>query len=642
MKILENLEKYILYIVVAIFPVFVVLNSTSPVVVSKLELLFVVESVLLVLWAVKTFAKGSISFATGKFDLAVLLIAIAYALSAIFATPNKMEAFFIPGIATFVIVSAVLYFLLNQLGKNGKVGLTIALFTSGVLYSLSLFLTELGLFAKVPQLPALFKEPTFNTLGGVVPGLVFLIPLLFVGSGIILKEKDLVKKVFWGVASAVIVMASVILIMNALPGKVQSPKFPEVQTSWEVAVGVIAKSPIFGFGPGNYLSAFNQFRPVTYNKTDLWAVRFTTATDYYLTALTETGFVGLFALALLLISVYKFVRKGITLEKLAIVAFLLLFAVFPISPVLFVPLFVLLAINSGSEEKMVTLKTFAADSGSKFAPKIPSLTLGVLILAGVVAANYFGIKVMTAEVTFTKAITALSQNNAKDTYNLVSLAVNQNPKVDRYHASLAQVDMALAQSLASQKTVSDANKQTITQLVQQAINEGKATVILNPGRSGNWEVLAQIYRAIMPFAQGADNFAIQTYTQAVALDPTSPDLRISLGGVYYALGRFDDAISSFKLAVLAKPDFANAHYNLAIAYREKKDFDNAIAEINIVLTLVAKDSNDYTVAQGVLADLQKNKPAGSSDNLTAPQTKQTSTIKPPIQLPSDSTPPASP
>lgn len=225
----------------------------------------------------------------------------------------------------------------------------------------------------------------------------------------------------------------------------------------------------------------------------------------------------------------------------------------------------------------------------------------------------------------------------------MTLAIQQNSQVDRYHASLAQVNMALAQSLAAKKDVTDTDKATITQLVQEAINEGKATVTLNAGRSGNWEVLGQIYRSIMPFATGADQFAVQTYSQAIALDPTNPNLRISLGGIYYALGRYDEAVDAFKLAVLAKSDYANAHYNLSVAYSAKKDYDNAIIEMNNVLALVAKDSQDYTLAQNALKDLEKQRPAKITDegqDLIAPETVVPSNVKPPIELPKDATPPA--
>jgi tetratricopeptide (TPR) repeat protein len=223
-------------------------------------------------------------------------------------------------------------------------------------------------------------------------------------------------------------------------------------------------------------------------------------------------------------------------------------------------------------------------------------------------------------------------------------AINQDPNVDRYHASLAQVEMAIATSIANNKDLTDADRQTITQLIQQAISEGKATVALNPQRAANWELLGQIYQNIMSFAQGADQFAIDSFTQAIALDPVNPNLRIELGGVYYALGRYNDAIDAFKLATLAKPDLANAHYNLAIAYRDNKNYDNAITEMNTVLTLVPQDSADYTLAKETLDALEKAKPATATEatqgtQLTTPQTQET-VIEPPITLPEEATPPA--
>lgn len=652
-KILEALEKYILYIVIAFLPVIVLLNSTSPAVLPKLELIFAGVTLFLVIWVIKTILRSGLKINFGRFDLAVLLIILAYTLSAIFATPNKMEAFFIPGIASFVIASGVLYFLINQSSKAQKFGLTMAFLFSGVLYSLSILLTELGFFSKIPQLPNLIKDPTFNPLGGVIPGIVYLTPLVVLAVGIIVKEKEAVKKIFWGVATAVILMAMVILIGNTLPGKAQSPRLPTFQTSWEVLVGTVAKSPIFGVGPGNYLTAFNVFRPVTYNQTDLWQVRFTTATDYYLTSLTETGLAGLFAFAILIIAAYRFVKAdikfgrsmdsiGLSLERMALPATIALLAAFPASPVLVTPLFILLALNSGSEEHPVNFKTEGATS-SGISSRIPGIVIGILVLGGIVYADFLGTKMVLAESTYEKGVVSLGNNDAKGTYNFISAAITENPQVDRYHASLAQLDMALASSIANKKDITDADKTTVTQLVQQAINEGKATVTLNPQRSGNWEILAQIYRSIMPFAQGADQFAIQTYTQAVALDPTNPNLRISLGGVYYALGQYDNAIDSFKLATVAKPDLANGYYNLAITYQAKKDYDNAIAQINIVLTLVKPGTQDYTLAQNLLNDLKKNKaaaPVTGTSNLTPPQTQAVSNIKPPITLPKEATPPA--
>jgi tetratricopeptide (TPR) repeat protein len=657
-KLLENLEKYILYIVLGLLSIFVLSNYSVPYVVPK-EILLVGGICLIVfIWAIRTIVKGSLTFSIGKFDLGVLLVALAYVASTFLATPNKMEAYLVPGTTTFILGGAVLYFLINQYNQKVKSGATIALFVSALLLSLISLFASLDVFSKIPQLPTMFKDATFNPMGGLVPSIMILSTLLVFSVGLILKEKDIIKKVFYGVSMFVIAFGVVVLISLSLPGKPQSPRFPTTQDSWEITVETLKKSPFVGVGPANYLTAFNLFRPVTYNRSDLWQVRFTTASNFYFTLVAETGFVGLFAIAVLLISIYKYVKQDLSLsknndklsqnfEKLAIVLIVILFAVLPISSSVFVYLLALLAIISKSENKVLHLNTVApAQGNSALVTRIPSIIVALPFIAGVIAVVFFGSKTLIAEATFKSSLDALTANDAKSTYDLMNKAITQNPRVDRYHANFAQVNMALANSLASKKDITDTDRTTISQLVQQAISEGKATVSLNPTRSNNWEVLAQIYRSVMPYAKGADQFAIQTYNQAIALDPTNPNLRIALGGIYYSLGKYDDAIDTFKLAVIAKPDLANSHYNLAVAYQEKKDYDNAITEINNVLNIVDKGSKDYTLAKNMLDELQKNKPAKSADtttseSLTAPLPAQKSNIKPPITLPNEATPPAS-
>lgn len=624
-----------------LYPIFVLSYASASFVVPKEILLGALGGLAIIAWVAEAITKKALSFKVGKFDLPVLLIVLAYVLSAIFATPNKMEAFLFPGTVTFIIASAVLYFLINQFDAKTKDGVKFTMVISGVLLSLVGLFAQVGVLAKIPQLPAYIKDVNFNPMGGVLPALIYLGVAFILSGELIIKQKDAVYKLFVGVCAAVMLLGITVLFKNVLPGQSQNVRVPDFNTSWQIGLETIKQAPLLGVGPANYLTAFNRFRPITYNSSDLWQVRFTTATDFYLTVLTELGFAGVIAFGAFLWLVYKTVRKEFNIKYIPLIVLLVLFAVLPASQILMVLLFVLLATVSGSENKTVNVLGEASAKPAVFLVTLPVIAaLGLLYFVG------FGW--VRAEKTFAKSLDALTANDAQGTYTQMSSAITQNQNVDRYHASLAQVDMAFASSLASKKDITDTDKSTVTQLVQQAINEGKATVTLNPGRSGNWELLAQIYRSIMPFANGADQYAIQTYLQAVALDPTSPDLRISLGGVYYALGRYDDAIDSFKLAVLAKSDYANAHYNLSVAYSAKKDYDNAIAEMKNVLSLVAKDSQDATLAQNVLNDLEKQKPAApatsgnkGSQNLTAPQPVGTSNIKPPITLPKEATPPAS-
>lgn len=638
-KLLNTIKKYLILIGAGLFVIFTLPGFPSPFYVPKEIFAAAILSLALLASFIKSIIKGEVKFSTGKFDIGVLLIIITYLVSSVFATPNKMEAFFFPGTTTFMVFAGVFYLVINQLSKKGKNEVLMALFASGILLTLSVIFTKLGVFAKIPQLPAYMKDATFNPMGAGLQSLVYLLALLPIGIAQIIKDKDFVKRIFFGVASAVLIFGIIVMGSDMLPGKPQAPILPSWQTSWSILIDTIKQNPLLGTGPGNYLSAFNLYRPIAYNASNLWQVRFSSANNFYFTLITEVGLIGLAALVVFLVGVYKklshdFAGKNWSEISLAIVIVAL--AVVPATPSLIFLLMALLAVFSASEEKSATIAT----------GKVPASIVAAPVFLGVIALWFFGLKAVRAENYYNKALVALAANDAKNTYDYLVKAETLNPYVDRYHASVAQVDMALANSIASKKEVTDDDKNTITQLVQQSISEGKATVALNPGRAGNWEVLAQIYRSIMSFAQGADQFSIQTYTQAVALDPINPDLRIALGGTYYALGDYDNAVNAFQLATVAKNDLANAHYNLAAAYAAKKDYQKAITEMTTVLSLIPKDSEDYKTATTVMDQLKAQKPAdtgkATTENLTTPQKAQESNIEPPITLPQEATPPATP
>lgn len=634
-KLLNGIKKFSILLGVALFVVFVLPGFPSPYFIPKEILGASVVSVALAASLIKSIIKGEVKFSSGKFDIGVILLLIAYLVSSIVATPNKMEAFFYPGTTTFVILSGLFYLIINQFTKRGKNAVLLSLFVSGILLSISILFTRLGIFSKIPQLPSFMKDSAFNPLGASLQSLAYLLAILPIGIFQIVKEKDVIKKIFFGVSSAVLIFGIILNGIDMLPGEKNAPVLPTWKTSWEVVIETIKESPFVGAGSANYLTAFNLYRPVEYNSSNLWQIRFSSANNYYFTLITELGFVGLAAITMLLVSIYKKLSsdyKNKSWEEISIVVLVVAFAFIPLAPALIFLLMSLLAVFSGSEEKSITIAT----------NKVPSIIVATPVFVAIAALAFFGTKAVSAEHFYQKSLESLAANKAEDTYSYMLKAETINPYVDRYHASLAQVEMALANSIASKENITEEDKTAVTQLVQQAITEGKNTVALNKGRSNNWEVLAQIYRSIMSFAEGSDEYAVSTYTQAVALDPLNPDLRISLGGVYYALGNYDNAISAFQLAVVAKNDLPNAHYNLSAAYAAKKNYDSAISSMETVISLLPKDSNDYKTAQSTLEELKKQKPvtAETTENLTSPETIGESNITPPIELPSEATPPA--
>ncbi len=650
-KTLNSTLKIVLILLVLLTPIFF---STVFVNIFDLpKLIFLIATTLIVLlyFAGEIITKGRAAFKISKVDLPLLLLVLSVLVSGIVKSQNKMELFFFPGIATAWISLLVIYHGLKKTFDTNKKVIAISLTISSTIASVVSILSYLNVFSHIPQFPDFVKTPTFSLLGGSLPEALFLSSILPLSVYLAISEKENIKKVFFAVASAIIIIATCISVSFILPGKVTSPILVSFPISWSVAVDALKASPVFGVGTSNYLTAFNKFLPVSYNQTPTWGARFTTSRSLALTIVTENGILGMVTFMLVILFIVGESLKNIgnmfknfglrEASSLSLMILSVFFFIFPANIVLVALFFILTVILFTNHELNINLSATTLKRGNIVSYRIPAYLLALLIVAGEVCLIFFGSKAVYAEAKFKTAINALAKNDGKETYDNLRLAINTSPYVDRYHATYAQVNLALARSLAQKKDLTDSDKQSVATLIQQAIKEAKSTSALNPQRAGNWEVLAETYKSVIPFATGADQFAIQSYNQAISLDPINPNLRISLGGVYYALGRYDDAIAAFKLAILAKQDLANAHYNLAIAYREKKDFDNAIKEIQTVLSLVAKGTTDYTLAQNTLNELQKSKSevktTGNTSNLQSPESS-TSAINPKIDLPADAAP----
>jgi len=639
MKVVKIIEKILIYACVFLMALFVIPFLPASFILPRELLLAVSVILLLILWSVKLVLTGSLSFAKGKYDLPVLLITLAYLISAIFITPNKMEAFWLPGTATFVVASALLYFFTNQVSKEEKEGVAISLFFSGVIHSLLILLSTLGVL----------KAVAINTLGGTIPSIIFLVSILPLAVNFVLKNKNLAMKLFFSVSSIIIAFGLLISIKNTIPVKGQTLGLLDYNTSWQILVDTLKFSPILGSGPGNFVTAFSRFKPLAFNGSTFWASSFNASRNLYLTAITEAGFAVAIGLFLLLLTIYKsdLKKRLVDIKVWPLILYLLLAFIFPVASFTTTLLFLLLALFSESNEKIFNVNFLAQGEGSasSISSRLPSLIIALPVVLLALATAYFGSRYALAEYRFQEAVNAVGKNDAKVAVEKMAAAINLNPKVDRYRLSYSQINLAIAQNIASQKDLTETDKTNISSLIQTAIAEGKNVVSLNPTRADNWAFLANIYRSVMSFAQGADQFAIQTYTQAIALDPVNPNLRIALGGIYYALGQYDSAIESFKLATMAKPDLPNAHFNLGVAYRDKKDYTKALDEMNATMALVDKESADYKTVKDEIDKLEplvKEIQAASTKQgtLTAPQKAPEPVVQPPLELPKEATPPA--
>jgi Flp pilus assembly protein TadD len=83
--------------------------------------------------------------------------------------------------------------------------------------------------------------------------------------------------------------------------------------------------------------------------------------------------------------------------------------------------------------------------------------------------------------------------------------------------------------------------------------------------------------------------AVRYLSQALALNPSDPDLRYALASAYADSGHTSEAINILNKLVQEKPDSAIAHFNLANVYARGKRFPEAAEEYRIALRLAPEN-----------------------------------------------------
>lgn len=396
--------------------------------------------------------------------------------------------------------------------------------------------------------------------------------------------------------------------------------------SWIIATSTIQDYPILATGPSTFDLNYTRFKPLSINATDLWDRRFDKPYNELFNILGTIGIVGMAAAIYFAFQTVKFSlvtrevkdENGISviasvLTVVIMVSFLFTYASILSTFLLFFALSLLVGVNSlnGISKytkslviEATTLSSIASDDRSVVTGQYTKYVLSIpaFVIAGFL--GYLAFRNYAAEYFMRKSLVALSAGDSAATYRYENLAIKYNPNRDVYYDSLARTELSLANALASKTTLTDLDKQTIQTLVTQAIaNTRITTESVSPLNVNNWETRALIYKSIVNLAQNATDWAISSYTTAITLDPTNPRLRVDLGGIYFAKGDFLSAANQFRQATALKSDYANAHYNFALALANLKEYDQAKKELDITKLLVPAGSPDSAAVDAAISAL---------------------------------------
>lgn len=673
---LKTLKKLLLLTIVFLFPLFFLPLTQEFFITGKLYLLAFGSLFLLLISTLQFLTSKKLTWINLPFDAPIALFLIAIVLSIVISSTNKIQALLNANFGLVAIFAlTVVYFYLSRTkiigGRPGRIAYLLLLEISSFLLSLITIVFFFHPFknANLPQNLQFLKNPTFTPMGSQLDLAIFLGFFLVLGLTRILKQTNIDQQlnnqktkqsiIHYSLLIVNLIALSLTLYFLLKPQLTNNNQqstiiLPPFRLSWYAAVEIL-KNPLtalFGVGVDNFASIFTRVKDLAYNQSSLWQINFFAVSRSTLLHLfSETGLFGLLAFALLL---YVLIKSGITNQNPVVKAIILysLFIIlfFPPSLILWFLLFLIISQLSSDQLRSEDYNRQEFD----LSPLFPFYLGSALVILVVVAVGgYFLGRAYAAEVYYKKSLDGFAKNNGQQVYDNMRQAIIFNPYIERLRTDFSQVNLLIANNLASKKQekITDQDRQNISQAIQAAIAEAKAAVALNPQKAGYWENLALVYRNIINFAQGADLWTISAYQRAIVADPQNPSYRLNLGGLYYSLNNFEEASKLFEQAVVLKPDWSNAHYNLAWADYQQKNYQRAVNEMQNVLTLLnpQKDKADYEKAKKDLEEFKKKlpqeekeaSPAGEKQpsQLTLPSPPAPK-IEPKIKLPKEASPEA--
>lgn len=408
----------------------------------------------------------------------------------------------------------------------------------------------------------------------------------------------------------------------------------EVSPSWSATVSidkqVLKQNLFFGTGPGSYAADYGLYRDRVLNQTDFWNIRFNQGLSKISSQPATLGLTGFLIWLILTVgfAVYGFVRLVKNRGKnwamaLALFSGWLLLAFLQFSYTTNLTLefifwimlgLTFLALKSlvprGQEEKEVALSKISAVSMTlvRSSPLASILSfIFVIVLVLTISVLYLGGNYYYADILYQRGLNTVISNKIEEGLTTISQAVLRNPYNDLYLRSSAQAALLLINQEFN-KPVNPERDARIQNLTASAINIAKRSTDLAPLNVDNWVQRAEIYRAVMSYINGADQWAFDSYQEASKLEPNNPFYYLELGWSYSLavdllaplagqdkerqakineyLTKAEEALSQ---AVEVKPDYAPALFQLALVQDRQGKIDEAIVKMEQTRAVFPRD-----------------------------------------------------
>jgi len=407
-----------------------------------------------------------------------------------------------------------------------------------------------------------------------------------------------------------VLIAVVFLVINTadfqLPFASQLPKEQVLPQSYSWSIGFKSaiesvKSGFLGSGLGTFHYEFAKFKPIDFNQTLLWQIRFDRSGSHIAEILGTMGFLGILSfLALvgmfLLLSYFLFQtvtskpksqkeernEVSLALWLPLLMAFLALLVgqfVYYQNTVLSFSFWLVLALSVVSWQKPVTEKRFSFKDFPELSLIFSSVFIVILLVF--LGIYFFAGRFYLADINYKEGVGIDKMKNLKG-------AVSFNPYQTQYKLVLARAYLGEV-LVESQKAPEEQDQMALANNVHLAITYAKGggagrdyirgAVEISPNRVAAWETLGMIYRDIRGVAAGSTEWGMKAFETAIKLEPANPVLYTELGKLYLATGDTAAARERFDKARTLKPDYIDATLQIALLYESEGNPTEAVKEM---------------------------------------------------------------
>ena len=429
---------------------------------------------------------------------------------------------------------------------------------------------------------------------------------------------------FFAITLPILVIGTGLFAWNILPGKETALVLPAFSESWSVMLDTIRapKSALIGAGTGEYRNAYQVFKPIWTNTTQNWNVAFTQASNMPLSLVTMMGVFGLLAWVSIVLKSVQFHKNTLVSSKAIGVFVLLSFLlnlVLPFNTIMLTLQAVAMACLVANEKhrlpllQMEALKFKMLNKPESINSSNKPMNLSVYLGSGigfviVLAVGYFAVRSVQANMLMSQSTQAIAANDVVTAYELQQKAVQLNPYFDVFRRRYSATSALIAVALSNKADITEAEKQQVSELLQQSVTQARAATTLDPNESQNWANLAQVYSNLIGISEDAVNWTIQSYVSAIEANPTDPLLRLELASVFASQEAYEQALGLYDQAINLKPDLAVSHYRrgeLLELVKTPEALREARTSYQRALVLIDATSEDYVVATEKIEALEK-------------------------------------